>query len=353
MSKTAWGRTRAASRSRDLRMRRHGDRMGLFTAAVPVILVVLLVFASAAATQPAPKVARVGMLCAPTCNVSPNDAFLDELRRLGWIEGTTLVIERKDPEYRLDRLPELAAELVRSKPNLIAAFSPPAVRAAKNATSEIPIVMLFVADPVGLGLASSLAHPGGNLTGVSTLVPGGFNAKALDLLRELLPQAKRVAVFINPANEIHRLTFPEMPPAAAKLGFQLEVVEMRATEEMPDAFAAAKARGAEALNIFGDPIFSYPPNRAPDLAAQAGLPSLSLMASFAQAGGLMSYGPDFPALARLGARYVDRILKGAKPAQLPIQQPTKFLLVINLKTAKSLGLEIPASLLARADELIE
>jgi putative ABC transport system substrate-binding protein len=175
----------------------------------------------------------------------------------------------------------------------------------------------------------------------------------LDILRQLLPQAKRLAVFINPSNEIHRLHFPEIPPAAAKLGFQLDVIEVREAGELPGAIAAAKARGAEALYILGDAILSYPPNRVPDLAAQAGLPSISFMSSFAQGGGLISYGPDFDTLARLGAHYVDRILKGAKPAELPIQQPTKFLLVINLKTAKSLGIETPASLLARADEVIE
>jgi putative ABC transport system substrate-binding protein len=224
--------------------------MKRFAATVPVLLVVLLVFASAAATQPAPRVTRVGMLCNPSCNVSPNDAFLDELR-------------------------------------------------------------------------------------------------------EALPQAKRLAVFINPSNEIHRLLFPETSAGAAKLGFQLDLFEVREAGEMPSAIAAAKARGAEALHIFSDPIFIYPPNRVPDLAAQAGLPSISLLRSFAQGGGLISYGPDFPALARRGAHYVDRILKGAKPADLPIEQPTKFLLVMNLKTAKSLGIEIPASLLARADEVIE
>jgi putative ABC transport system substrate-binding protein len=158
----------------DLPLRRQGDRMKRFAATVPVLLVVLLVLASAAATQPAPKVARVGMLCNPMCNVSFNDAFLDELRKLGWVEGTTIVIERKDPDYRLGRLPALAAELVRSKPNLIVTFTPQAARAAKDATSDIPIVILFVAEPVGMGLASSLARPGGNLTGVATLVPGGF-----------------------------------------------------------------------------------------------------------------------------------------------------------------------------------
>jgi putative ABC transport system substrate-binding protein len=327
--------------------------MKRFAVTVPVVLVVLLGFASAAATQPTPRVARIGMLCAPLCNTVPNDAFLDELRKLGWVEGTTIVIERKDPDYRLDRLPALAADLVRSKPNLIVAFSPPPARAAKEATSDIPIVMLFVADPVGAGLASSLAHPGGNLTGVATGVPGEFNGKILGVLREALPQAKRLAVFINPSNEMHRLLFPEIPPAAAKLGFQFDVFEVREAGELPGAIAAAKAGGAEALYLFSDPILSYPPNRVPDLAAQAGLPSISFIGGFAQAGGLISYGPDFPALARLGAHYVDRILKGAKPAELPIEQPTKYLLVINLKTAKSIGIEIPANLLARADEVIE
>ena len=317
------------------------------------VLVVLLVFASAAATQPAPKVARIGMLCTPLCNLSPNNAFVDELRKLGWVEGTTITIERKDPDYRRDQLPALAADLVRSKPNLIVAFTPFAARAAKGATSDIPIVMLFVADPVGLGLASSLAHPGGNLTGVATFVPGDFGGKWLDLLREALPRAKRLAVFINPSNEIHRLLFPETSAGATKLGFQLDLFEVREAGEMPGAIAAAKARGAEALDIFADPILSSPPNRVADLAAQAGLPSISLEPGFAQAGGLISYGPDFLAIARRGAHYVDRILKGAKPAELPIEQPTKYLLVINLKTAKSLGLEIPATLPARADEVIE
>jgi putative ABC transport system substrate-binding protein len=289
------------------------------------------------------------------CSVSTRSCAVSmpALRKLGWVEGTTIVIERKDPDYRLDRLPALAADLVRSKPNLIVAFSPPPARAAKEATSDIPIVMLFVADPVGAGLASSLAHPGGNLTGVATGVPGEFNGKILGILREALPQAKRLAVFINPSNEIHRLVLPEIPPAAAKLGFQLDLFEVREAGELPGAIAAAKARGAEALYIFSDAIFSFPPNRVPDLAAQAGLPSISFVGPFVQGGGLISYGPDLLALARLGAHYVDRILKGAKPAELPIEQPTKYLLAINLKTAKSLGIEIPASLLAHADEVIE
>jgi putative ABC transport system substrate-binding protein len=294
------------------------------------------------------------MLCSPTCIGINNDALFDELRKLGWVEGTNMVVERKQAASRLDQLPELAADLVRSKPNLIVAIGPQPARATKDATSEIPIVTLFVADPVGMGLASSLARPDGNVTGVATFVPGDFNGKMLQLLRELLPQATRLAALINPSNEMYRLLFPrEAPRAAAALGFQLDVVEARDAEQVPAAIAAAKARGAEALYVMADSVFSTPPNRVPDLAAQAGLPSMYLFRSHVQAGGLISYGPDTLALARRVAHYIDRILKGAKPAELPIEQPSNFLLAINLKTAKSLGLEIPPSLLARADEVFE
>jgi putative tryptophan/tyrosine transport system substrate-binding protein len=338
-------------------VRRHGDRMRRFFATVPVLLVVLLAFASAATAQAVRRVAHVGMLCPTSCApASTTSPLSDELRKLGWLEGTTIVIERKEAGGRFDRLPALAADLVRSKPDLIVALAPQSVRAVKDATAEIPIVMLFVADPVGLGLASSLAHPGGNLTGVATLVPGDFGGKTLGILRELLPQAKRVAAFINPSNEVHRLQFPrDSLPAAATLGFQLDVIEVREAEEIPGAIATAKAGGAEALYILGDTIFNSPQNRLPDLAAQAGLPSIYLAATrdIMQAGALISYGPDYSALARRGGHYVDRILKGAKPADLPIEQPTKFLVTINLKTAKSLGIEVPPSLLARADEVIE
>jgi len=328
--------------------------MRRFAATVPVLLLPLLVFAPTAATQPAPKIARVGMLCSVSCTGDAYDALSDELRKLGWIEGTTILIERKEAGRRFDRLPALAADLVQSKPDLIVAVSPQPARAAKDATSEIPIVILFVADPVGVGLASSLAHPGGNLTGVATLVPGGFVGKSLDVLRELLPEAKRVAALVNFSNEVLRLLFPkEAPAAATKLGFQLDVIDVREAGKIPGAIATAKAQGAEALWIVGDPIFHTPPNVVPDLASQAGLPSIYLIRELVQAGGLISYGPDLRVLARRGAHFVDRILKGAKPADLPIEQPSKFLLSINLKTAKSLGLDIPSSHLTRADEVIE
>jgi putative tryptophan/tyrosine transport system substrate-binding protein len=222
-------------------------------------------------------------------------------RRLGWVEGTTIVVERKEADGHFDRLPALAADLVRSKPDLIVAFAPQSTRAARDATSEIPVGMLVVADPVGMGLASSLARPGGNLTGVATLVPGNFIGKTLGILRELLPHAKRVAALINPSNEVHRLLYPrEAPPAAATLGFQLDAIEVREAEEIPSAIAAGKAEGAEALYILGDAIFNSPPNRVPDLAAQARLPSIYLASprELVQAGGLISYGPDYVALAR-------------------------------------------------------
>jgi putative ABC transport system substrate-binding protein len=330
--------------------------MRRFLATVPVLLIVLLAFASAATAQAARKVVQVGMLCPNSCAPGPvSNALSDELRKLGWLESATIVIERKEAGGRFDRLPTLAADLVRSKPDLIVAFAPQAVRAVKEATSEIPIVMIFVADPVGMGLVPSLAHPGGNLTGVATLAGGNFVGKSFETIRELLPQAKRLAAFINPSNEVHRLGLGDALSAATTLGFQLDVIEVREAEEIPGAIATAKARAAEALYISGDAIFNSPQNRLPDLAAKAGLPSIYLAAprETVQAGALISYGPDYPALARRGGHYVDRILKGAKPADLPIEQPSKFLLVINLKTAKSLGIEVPPSLLARADEVIE
>jgi putative tryptophan/tyrosine transport system substrate-binding protein len=326
--------------------------MKRFAAAVPILLTVLLA-ASSGRIQAAPM-PRVGMLCVPACGGPSFDPFWQELRELGWVDGTTVVIDRKEAGSQLDELPALAADLVRSKPDVVVTVSPQAARAAKNATSQIPIVMTFLADPVGMGLASSLAHPGGNATGVATLVPGDFNGKVLEIIRVLLPRARRVAAFINPSNDVHRLLYPtEAPAAADKLDFQLETFELRDADEIPAAVSSAKARGAEALFVLADPIFNFPPNRLPDLALHAGLPSIFFFRSLAQAGGLMSYGPDYPALARLGAHYVDRILKGAKPAELPIEQPSRFQFVINLKTARSLGLEVPVSLLVRADEVIE
>jgi putative ABC transport system substrate-binding protein len=292
------------------------------------------------------------MLCASAvCSLT---SLEEELRQLGWIEGSTILIDRKPAGGRFERLPQLAQELVQSKPDLIIATSPQPVRAAKNATTEIPIVMLYVADPVGAGLAQSLARPGGNLTGVTTLVPGGTIAKSLQLLKELVPTARRIAVLINPTNEVtSRLVPIEAPPAAAQLGVQLDLIEVREIEELAAAIARAKQQGADALDVVGDPMFHTPANRLPDLAAEARLPALYLPRALVRAGGLMSYSPDFDAIEKRGAHLVDRILRGANPAELPIEQPTNYQLVINLKTAKALGLDVPSSLLNIADEVIE
>jgi putative ABC transport system substrate-binding protein len=212
--------------------------------------------------------------------------------------------------------------------------------------------MAFVADPVGLGLAASLARPGGNLTGVATLVSGHVASKGLQLLHEVVPSAKRFAVLINPTNEMHRIVVQESSQAALQLGVQLQVFQARATDEIEPALQAAVADRAEALLVVADSVFNNPPARLPQLVARSRLPALYVPRAQVEAGGLMSFGPDFADLSRRVASYVDRILKGANPGDLAIEQPTKFQLVINLKTAKTLGLTIPQSLLLSA-ELIE
>ena len=314
----------------------------------------LLAITSTAAAQPTSRQARIGILCATSCTGGNYPTLWDELRKLGWVEGSTILVDRKAAEMQNERLPQLAADLVRSKPDLIVAIAPQPARAAKNATSEIPIVMLYVADPVGVGLAQSLARPGGNLTGVATLVPGAYTSKNLQLLRELLPTARRIAALVNPKNEVaSRSLALEGAPAAAQLGFDVDTIEVSDVADLPAGVAAAKKQGADALFVLGDPLFHSPPNRLPDLAAAARLPALYLPRALVESGGLMSYSPDFDEIARRGAHFVDRILRGAAPADLPIEQPTTYQLVINLKTAKTLGLTIPPTLLARADEVIE
>jgi putative tryptophan/tyrosine transport system substrate-binding protein len=315
----------------------------------------LLMPCDASAQTPA-KVYRIGVLnMTPPDLRSPSEiAFYGELRQRGYVEGQNLVVERRNAAGQADQLPALAKELVALRPDLIVASAPQPNRAVKEATSTIPIVMIAVADPVRAGLVASLARPGGNLTGVATLVPGGFVAKMLELLHEVVPKATRIAVLVNPTNEIHRITLAqEVPDAARQLGVHIHVVEARTSDEIEPAINTAVGERAEALLIFGDPVFNNPPARLPPLVARTGLPALYLLRTQALAGGLMSYGPDFMEIARRAASYVDRILKGAKPADLPVELPTKFELVVNLQTAKALGITIPQSLLQRADEVIQ
>ena len=308
-----------------------------------------------ASAQTSAKVYRIGVLeMSPPDLRSPNQmAFYDELRQRGYVEGQNLNVERRNANRQPDQLPALAMELVALRPDLIVALGPQPNRAVKDATSTIPIVMIAVADPVPAGLVTNLARPGGNLTGVTTVVPGGIMAKSLDLLHQVAPKATRIGMLVNPTNEMHRIRVPqEIPDAARRLGVQIITVEARTADEIEPAINAAVGKGAEALFIQGDPVLNNPPERLPQIVARTGLPAIYFLRTQAEAGGLMSFGPDFVELSRRAASYVDRILKGAKPGDLAIEQPTKIDLVINLKTAKALGLTIPQSLRVQA-ELIE
>ena len=300
------------------------------------------------------KAFRLAIICGTRCEGAGYDALSAGLRELGWIEDRNLTIDRRGANGQQDRLPELAAELVALKPDVIIAVAPQPTRAAKDAAGAIPIVMVAVADPVVVGLVQDLARPGGTITGFTTLRPGGFGSKTLALFKEALPKATRIAVLVNPKNDVGMKLFSEeVPAAAARLGIRLQVVEASSPIDIEGAIEAAVRERADGLYVFGDPMFHNPPRRVPDLAARAGLPTIFLVREVTQAGGLMSYGPDFGDMFRRAATYVDRIVKGEKPADLPVQQPTKFDLVINLKTAKALGLTIPQSLLLRADEVIQ
>jgi ABC-type uncharacterized transport system substrate-binding protein len=315
--------------------------------------VFLLLFTSATAAQMPAKTARIGMLCPVRCVGPGYAAFGDELGKLGWVEGKNLMVERKEAEGRSERYSALIAEAVRARPDVITAPGSALALAAKQATTEIPIVFSFVADPVGVGLVESLARPGGNITGAATLVPGGLLAKNFQTVRELLPNAQRFAILTNPADASARLGIAREVPIALQYGLQIDVIEVRTREEVPGAIERAKALGADVVYVTGDAIFQTPPTRVPELMAQARLPAIYMFREMVQAGGLIAYSSDFLGIARRQAQLVDRVLRGSSPAEIPVDQPTKYDLVVNLNTAKALGLTIPPLLLARADEVIE
>jgi putative ABC transport system substrate-binding protein len=312
----------------------------------------LLAAPLAAEAQQAGKVSRMGFL---GLFAGPNfDAFRQALRELGWVEGQNLVIDYRSAEGRLDRFPDLAAELVRLKVDIIVAEGTQGVTAAKNATETIPIVMIAgSADPVGLRFIASLARPGGNVTGLSYSVGPDIASKGLELLKEAVPKVRRVAILSNPANPVQPLFTRELKAAAGALGVQLQLLEARGPDEFDGAFAAMTKERVGALLVVADSMFIFHRARLADLAAKSRLPAAFGNRADVEAGGLMSYGPSLRDLWRRAATYVDKILKGAKPADLPVEQPTKFELVVNLKTARSLGLTIPPSILARADQVIE
>ncbi len=324
----------------------------------PVLMIVLVVGAVvaplAAEAQQQGKVPRVGYLSSGSATTSRYlEAFRQGLRELGWVEGQNIVIDWRYAEGRLDRLPDLAAELVRLKVDVIVTVPTPAAVAAKNATGTIPIVMINVSDPVGLGLIASLARPGGNATGLSYSVGVESFGKALELLKETVPKLHRVAVLSNPANPAHAPVIGDVKVAARSLGVQLQLLEARGPNELDVAFAAMAKERVGALLVLPDSMLILHRARLADLAAKNRLPAMYGLREHVEAGGLMTYGPSTVANFRRAAFFMDKILKGAKPADLPVEQPTKFELVINRKTAKALGLTIPPSVLVRADEMIE
>ena len=309
--------------------------------------------AAVRAQQQATKIYRIGYFGSGTANSRLQGIFQQGLRDLGWIEGQNYGINYKFAEGQYDALPRLADELVRLRVDVIAASPTPAALAAKNATATIPIVGIGFDNPIENGLVASLARPGGNVTGLSYGVGPDIFGKDMELLREILPELRHVAVLSNPAGPNHAPMISNVKSAARTLGVELLLLEASEPGEFDGAFAAMANERVGALFVFGDPMLGVHRARLADLAVQYRLPSMHTNRPHVEAGGLMCYGPSFSDLWRRAAAYVDKILKGARPADLPVEQPTKFELVINLKTAKALGLEIPARLLARADEVIE
>jgi putative ABC transport system substrate-binding protein len=330
--------------------------MRLFGSAVILAVGLTLAPLAAATAQPPEKVPRVGYLH-PGSHSDPArqrrfDAFRKGLRELGYVEGQSIAVESRWAEGKYDRYPALAADLVRSKVDVIVAVSGAATQAVQQATRTIPIVMSLVNDPVGIGLVPSLAHPGGNVTGISMMGPD-LVGKQLQVLKEVVPKVSRVALLHNPTNPASAPQLREAEAAARALGMRLQNLGARNPQEIDNAFAAMTRERAGALLIHADAIFTNQRRQIAELAMKNRLPAISFAAEYAEAGGLIVYGANLLDLERRAATYVDKILKGAKPADLPIEQPTKFELVINLKTAKALGLTIPQSVLGRADQVIE
>ena len=312
----------------------------------------------AADAQQAGKVYRIGMLW----TVSPEfplfqpllDGFRHGLREHGYTEGQNIALEQRYARGKMDLFPELAAELVRSGVDVIVAMNPTAALAAKQATPTIPIVMAAgPPDPVASGFVASLARPGGNITGLSLFVGPEIFGKSLQLLKETVPRVSRVAVLRNPANVAHPLVLKEIEVAARSLGVQLQILEARGPEVFDSAFAAMTRERAGALFVLSDGMFLLNRTRLAELAAKHRLPAIYGLREHVEAGGLMAYAPSLADLFRRAATYVAKILKGAKPSDLPVEQPTKFELAINLKTAKALGVKIPQSVLIQADQLIK
>jgi ABC-type uncharacterized transport system substrate-binding protein len=319
-----------------------------------MVFVLFLLFAPSFPTdaeQPK-KLPRIGFLApgSPSSDAPRIDPFRRGLQELGYTEGQNIVIELRFAEGKSERLPALVAELIQLKVDVIVLSGTPAAQVAKRATTTIPIVMGTSADPVGTELVASLARPGGNVTGLSTL-GSDLSGKRLELLKEVVPGVSRIAVLSNPTNQSVPALLKETKMAAQSLGVQVQFLEARTPNDLDKVFAAAKGR-ASALIVVPDPMLFAQRKRLVGLAGENRLPTMAEWVEFPEAGGLISYGPSFSDMFRRAATFVDKILKGAKPADLPVEQPTKFEFVINLKTAKQIGLTIPPNVLARADRVI-
>jgi ABC-type uncharacterized transport system substrate-binding protein len=303
--------------------------------------------------QQAGKLPTIGFLGSSTPSAMSRwiAAFVQRLREFGWIEGSTIAIEYRWAEGRTERYAEIAAEFVRRKVDVIVTYGTPSSEAAKQATAVIPIVFAAAADPVGNGLVASLARPGGNITGLS-LQQSDIVGKKLELLHEVLAGLRRLAIMGNVGNPAAVLEASEVRVAASRLGLDIIALDIRRAEDIVPAFETIKGR-ADALYVCSDPLVFTNINRINTLALGARLPTIHNGREYIESGGLISYGPSYPDLFRRAAELVDKILRGANPADFPVEQPTKFDLVLNLTTAKALGLTIPSSLLARADEVIE
>jgi putative ABC transport system substrate-binding protein len=319
-----------------------------------VVLVFLLLAAPlAGGAQQAGKVYRMGWISGLSPSSAPHlsAAMIQALRDLGWVEGRNLIIDYGYAEGRFDRLPALVAGLLRAKPDVILAQGDQPIKAAKEATTTVPIVMI-ACDAVAAGLIASLARPGGNITGV-TCISREIAAKRIELLRQSLPRLGRVAVLYNPADPGKAIEWSETEAAGRALGLRVTAVPIRAPQEFQGVFAAITQERADALIILGDPFTILYARELIALAAKHRLPTMSAYREFVTSGGLMSFGPDLVQMRRTAAVYIDKVLRGARPADLPVEQPTKFELVVNLKAAKALGLTIPNSLLLRADQVSE
>jgi putative tryptophan/tyrosine transport system substrate-binding protein len=313
----------------------------------------LLAFCYSAEAQQPTKVPRIGFLIgsSPSANAARIEAFRQGLRELGYVEGKNIFIEWRSVEGKFDRLPALAAELVRLKVDVIVTSGPATTLPAKAATKTIPIVMGFDNDPVGNGFVASLARPGGNITGLSNLAPE-ISGKQLELLKEIVPRLSRVAVFGNSNEPANPRSLREVELAAGAFGVKLQYLDVLSPKDVETAFRAASKGRAEAALMLGNGVLNPHRTQITELAIKGRLPAIYNAAEWVEAGGLTSYGASIADLWRRAATYVDKILKGAKPADLPVEQPQKFEFIVNLKAVKQIGLTIPPNVLARADKVI-